>query len=59
MTMLTGMGLDILHTQTVWASHTMAVTKKHGWCLISGYRVVNKEIWSIPGEMPDLKAEMG
>lgn len=31
---------------------------KHGGCVVSDYRVVNKQIQNVPGILPDFEAEM-
>ena len=42
----------------MWASVAMAAPKKGGFCLVSDYLAVNKQIEKIPGVIPNQEAEM-
>ena len=44
--------------QAVWASAAMAAPKKGGFCLVSDYRGVNKQIEKVPDVMPNQEVEM-
>ena len=55
---LAALGLVVHNLQAMWASTTMAAPKKGGFCLVSDYRAVNKQIEKVPGVMPNQEAKM-
>ena len=54
---LVALGLVFRNMQAVWASAAMAAPKKGGFCLVSDYRAVNKQIEKVPGDMSNQETE--
>ena len=58
MGILVALGLVFRNLQAAWASAAMAEPKKGGFCLVSDYRAVNRQIEKVLGVMPNQEVEM-
>ena len=55
---LVALGRVFRNMQAVWTSAAMGAPQKGGFCLVSDYRAVNKQIEKVPGVMPNQETEM-